>query len=107
MLTAGAVQAEEVALELSDVAALGARYAVTAVGGQVDSVADEDGAGGARAGQLGFPEDVLVRPPLDRRRGAVGHARPARAAELRPVGPVRRRRRSPSGREGKTGKCDG
>src|SRR5581483_1129905 len=80
-----AVEADHLPDEVFLVAGLALVLRVAAVAGEEDGVADRDRAGGAHAGQLDLPEEVLGLGPLDGQAGFIAPSQAARPAELSPV----------------------
>src|SRR5262249_14078845 len=66
--------------------------AVAGVAGQEDAFAGRHRTGGARSGEAGLPDDVLVGRPPDGQVLFLAGAQPARTAELAPLGPQREQR---------------
>jgi hypothetical protein len=91
-----AVEADEVALQI--VKARAASGGDAGVAGEKDFVAEDNRAGGAGAGQVGFPRQAFGVAPFERRAFGVADTGAAGAAKLRPVG---------SAGKGSEGKEDG
>src|SRR5437879_5381201 len=62
-------------------------HAVAGVAGDEDTLAERYRRGGACAGELDLPDDVLRGRPFGRQALLVADALPSRTAELRPVRP--------------------
>jgi len=80
------VEAEDVSLELFHLASLLLRDGVSAVGRDVDPLADDDRARRSRTGESRLPRNVFLRSPLDGRLAARADALASRSTELGPVG---------------------
>src|SRR5262249_38148384 len=84
-LAVAAIQTQEMPAEFLLLARRFRVHAVAGIAGDVDALAEDHRAGGAGAGQLHFPGDVVLRRPPDRQPSLVAGPLSGRPTELAPV----------------------
>jgi len=84
-LSIGQIQTNKVPLEVGHITRFSRGYGKACIAREPDAITQDNRAGRARAGQIGFPGDVLVVAPGERRSLRIAAPMTSRPAKLRPI----------------------